>query len=65
MAYAGEQEHALTCQWIVDPQGEEVRVYHLRENPDLPKVILRLGDALRTWLLPGFGISVKKIFQHF
>jgi Uma2 family endonuclease len=51
--------------WIVDPQGEEVRVYHLREDPDLPKVILRLGDALKTSLLPGFEVSVKKIFQRF
>jgi Uma2 family endonuclease len=51
--------------WIVDPQEEEIRVYRLREDPDLAKVILRLGDALKTSLLPGFEISVKKIFQRF
>jgi Uma2 family endonuclease len=51
--------------WIVDPAGEEVRVYHLREDPNLPKVILSSGDVLKTSLLPGFEISVKKIFQRF
>jgi Uma2 family endonuclease len=51
--------------WVVDPEGEEVRVYHLREDPDLPKVILRSGDVLKTSLLPGLDISVKKIFQRF
>jgi Uma2 family endonuclease len=51
--------------WVVDPEGEEVRVYHLREDPDLPKVILRSGDVLKTSLLPGLDISAKKIFQRF
>jgi Uma2 family endonuclease len=51
--------------WIVDPAGEEVRVYHLREDPNLPKVILRSGDVLQTPVLPGFEISVKKIFRRF
>ena len=46
--------------WVVDPEGEEVRVYDLREHPDLPKVTLRSSDALKTSLLPGFEISVKK-----
>ena len=51
--------------WIIDPEGEEVRVYHLREDSDLPKVILRLGDVLSTPLIPGFQISIEKIFQRF
>src|SRR5205823_2661018 len=51
--------------WVVDPEGEEVRVYHLREDPDLPKVSLRSGDVLKTSLLPGFEVSIKKIFQRF
>ena len=34
--------------WVVDPEGEEVRVYLFREDPDLPKVILRSGDLLKT-----------------
>jgi Uma2 family endonuclease len=51
--------------WVTDPEGEEVRVYNLREDPDLPKFVLRLGDVLRTPLLPGFEISVRKIFQRF
>ena len=51
--------------WVVDPEGEEVRVYHLREDPDLPKVILRSGDVLKTSLLPGFEVSLKEIFQRF
>jgi Uma2 family endonuclease len=51
--------------WVVDPEGEEVRVYHLREDLDLPKVILRSGDTLKTSVLPGFEISVKKIFKRF
>jgi Uma2 family endonuclease len=51
--------------WAVDPEGEEVRVYHLREDPNLPNVILRSGDVLKTSLLPVFEISVKKIFQRF
>jgi Uma2 family endonuclease len=51
--------------WIVDPEGEEVRVYHLREDPDRPKVVLRSGDVLKTSLLPGFEITVQKIFRRF
>lgn len=51
--------------WVVDPEGEEVRVYHLRRDPDLPQAILRSGDVLKTSLLPGFEVSVKKIFQRF
>ena len=51
--------------WIIDPEGEEVRVYLLREDSDLPKVILRLGDVLSTPLIPGFQISIEKIFQRF
>ena len=45
---------------VVDPEREEVRVDHLREDPDLPKVILRSGDVLKTSLLPGFEVSVKR-----
>jgi Uma2 family endonuclease len=51
--------------WVVDPEGEEIRVYDLRDNPDLPKLVLRAGDLLKTSLLPGFEISVRKVFQRF
>jgi Uma2 family endonuclease len=51
--------------WVVDPEGEEVRVYLFREDPDLPKVILRSGDLLKTSRLPGFELSVQKIFERF
>ncbi|MBV8070469.1 MAG: Uma2 family endonuclease [Acidobacteriaceae bacterium] len=51
--------------WIVDPEGEEVRIYHFREDADLPRLVLRSGDAIKTSLLPGFEIAVKKIFQRF
>jgi Uma2 family endonuclease len=53
--------------WVVDPEGEEVRVYLFREDPDLPKVILRSGDCdlLKTSRLPGFELSVQKIFERF
>ncbi len=51
--------------WVADPEGEEVRVYHLREDPALPKVVLRSGEVLKTSLLPGLEISVRKVFQRF
>ena len=51
--------------WIVDPEGEEARVYRLRQDPDLPKFILRSGDVLKTLLLPGFEISVENVFRRF
>jgi len=44
---------------------EEVRVYLFREDPDLPKVILRSGDLLKTSRLPGFELSIQKIFERF
>jgi Uma2 family endonuclease len=40
--------------WVVDPNEEEVRVYLFREDPDLPKVILRSGDLLKTSRLSSF-----------
>jgi Uma2 family endonuclease len=51
--------------WVVDPEGEEVPVYLFREDPDLPKVILRSGDLLKTSRLPGFELSNQKIFERF
>ena len=51
--------------WVVDPPGEEVRIYLFREDPDLPKVILRSGDLLKTPRLPGFELSIQKIFERF
>jgi len=51
--------------WVVDPEEEEVRVYLFREDPDLPKVILRSGDLLKTSRLPRFELSVQKIFKLF
>ena len=51
--------------WVVDPEGEEVRVYLFREDPNLPKVILRSGDLLKTSRLPGFELSIQKIFERF
>ena len=53
--------------WVVDPEGEEVPVYLFREDPDLPKVILRSGDCdlLKTSRLPGFELCVQKIFERF
>jgi Uma2 family endonuclease len=50
--------------WGVDPE-EEVRVYLFREDPDLPKVILRSRDLLKTSRPPGFALSVQKIFKRF
>jgi Uma2 family endonuclease len=49
--------------WIVDPKALEVTVYRRTSDGAFPKAVqLAAGDDLTTPLLPGFVLSVAKLF---
>jgi Uma2 family endonuclease len=49
--------------WIVDPKAFEVTVYRRMPDGAFPKAAqLTAGDTLTTPLLPGFALSVTKLF---
>lgn len=58
----GYAAHGATELWIVDPARREVRVYLLQQNPDRPAQVLKAGGALRTELLPGFELTLERLF---
>jgi Uma2 family endonuclease len=51
--------------WIVDPTVGEFWIYHLQKNSEVPEQILRIGDVIKTSLLPEWSIPVKKVFEHY
>jgi Uma2 family endonuclease len=58
----GYAEHGAVELWIVDPTNRDVHVYLLQQNPDQPVQVLKGDDVLRTGLLPGFELSLKRLF---
>jgi Uma2 family endonuclease len=45
--------------WLVSPEAQEVAIYTLRTAR-----VLRGPDAIETDLLPGFSITVERLFQN-
>jgi Uma2 family endonuclease len=45
--------------WLVSPEAQEVAIYTLRMAR-----VLRGPDAIETDLLPGFSITVERLFQN-
>jgi Uma2 family endonuclease len=58
----GYTDHGVIELWILDPTRREVRVYLLQQHPDQPVQVLRGDDVLRTNLLPGFELSLTRLF---
>lgn len=49
--------------WIIDPAADEVKIYRLREDVQLPATTLGAGGTLSTPLLPGFSIDLARVFE--
>ena len=49
--------------WIVDPKGQEVRVYLLQRDAERAAVV-KQGGSLRTGLLPRFKLSWEDLFNR-
>jgi Uma2 family endonuclease len=49
--------------WIVDPKGRSISVYLLGQDPDRPLRVLKGNDELRTDLLPGFELPLRRLFD--
>jgi Uma2 family endonuclease len=58
----GYAAHGAVELWIADPARREVRVYLLQQNPDRPVQVLKGEGILRTELLPGFELALKRLF---
>jgi Uma2 family endonuclease len=58
----GYASHGAVELWIVEPTRGEVRVYLLQQNPDQPVQVLKGEGVLRTDLLPGFELPLKRLF---
>jgi hypothetical protein len=58
----GLRPTGVTELWIVDPKNFEVRVFHLRKDPDAPMRLLRFGDVLTSDLLPGLHYPSSGFF---
>jgi Uma2 family endonuclease len=51
--------HGVRTYWVIDPEGEEVRVW---ENGDGPTIFER-GATLSVSSLPGFELSIEEVFN--
>jgi Uma2 family endonuclease len=50
--------------WLVDPEDRQVEVYRFdREDPLQPERTLKGDDVLWTDLLPGFELSLERLFR--
>ncbi|HEY0793672.1 MAG TPA: Uma2 family endonuclease [Chthoniobacterales bacterium] len=59
---ACQADHGAKELWILDPMRRDVRVYLLQQDGDRPVQVLKGEDVLRTNLLPGFELSLKRLF---
>ncbi len=50
--------------WLVDPEREHIQVYHLSKSADVPDGTYSGKQKFGSPLLPGFKISVEKIFRQ-
>jgi len=48
--------------WIVDPDAKALQVFRLQEDPNNPAAALTAKDTLTTPLLPGFSMTLDKLF---
>lgn len=50
--------------WMLDPEDRQVKIYRFDRQPPLdPERILRGDDVLRAELLPGFELSLARLFR--
>lgn len=50
--------------WIIDPVADEVRIYQLRDDAQLPATTLGAIGVLSTSLLPGLSIDLARVFER-
>ncbi|MBW0001380.1 MAG: Uma2 family endonuclease [Verrucomicrobia bacterium] len=50
--------------WMLDPEDRQVKIYRFDRQPPLdPERILRGDDVLRIERLPGFELSLARLFR--
>lgn len=50
--------------WVIDPETEELAVYALPADSEIPARTLRKGDLLKTPFLPDFAIPLEELFRR-
>ena len=53
------EQHGVQEYWIVDPEDDSIRILRLSDNK-FERIIV--GGDIRSPLLPGFSLSLKKLF---
>jgi Uma2 family endonuclease len=58
------QEAGVAEYWIVDPRALTIDVYVLEQGAYVLMGQYRIGELARSQVLPGFEVSVERIFPH-